>query len=180
MTKRARALTAGSIATGLLVILLGISYVRCTKVHTPRVAGRVVDARSGEAVEGADVMVYRTVDHAISHSRLHFDYRWTTTGPNGSFSFEPSTVWKPEGTWWWRLEEEPSLNLIHPQYGSPPTFVPDDPAKWGNFELAIEPSQRTLDALQDRFRSVVICGGLNGRGYRHCCKVAYGGADQCE
>lgn len=165
-----RLLLAGSIAA-----LLGSCSIPRT-IELPRIAGQVVDARSSDPVEGAEVFVdYTLTSHGFGQA-VDYSYasRWTTTDAKGQFSFDPIRFRSSrEAT----LDDPLGINLVHPRYGSIAIDRPDSRDAWGSLVLRISPDTRTLGTMKDpRLGISPVCGfaSLDPPAYMRCCEVAYG------
>lgn len=150
-------------------------------IHTPRVAGHVIDSRTGEPVAGAEIFVFNYVDVLFPGPEglgsYEFAGRWTTTDAKGSFTFPARwdfTV--PRGI---TRNEKLYLVLVHRDYGSPLINTPDNPAKWKSLELRIQPDPKTLEAMKDVLNIIDVCRSLSGDAlsddaWDHCCRIVYG------
>jgi len=141
---------------------------------SPRIAGQVVDDATGAPVAGATVFVWyeASVAGTIEHSGGGFGSRWVETDAEGRFEF-PSEVLAKRVPGGLRVDTRPAFQVVHPKYGSDYPHLPDNPAEWGDAEIRIEPSQRTLDDI--RHGESAICGGPRSQeSYDRCCQALWG------
>ena len=162
----------------VLLLLLGC------QLYAPRVAGRVVDAQSGEGIEG--VTVFRTVTFYDRLGGLTgrpvFNSTgsvWATTAADGSFEIPaaPLGVRKPL----FRLKgKPPALTWVHPEYG------------WGDFyereadldrmEIRAERDPAKLEQMRGTrgvYASDNTCSFYEAEPSDYCCEVAFGSVDRC-
>jgi len=166
-------------AAGFLLVALVASG--CATTETPRIAGRVLDAKTREPVVGADVMVYR---NALRHDSWHgatgvnFGHRWRKTDDNGRFDFPAVRDRKPYriGGLRWTLEDEPIVRVMDERYGIEATdYRPerwDDPVR--DFYISMELSEAEREAIcefEEERRVRYFCRGLYEPGGYHCIEV---------
>lgn len=111
---------------GFPLLLVGALHLSCLSgpkphpVELPRIAGRIVDAKTGRPVADAEVYTSYNLSHSypgdIHATWLSHAIRWTKTDGEGRFAFEPvrfeSIGQKPY--WGHAL----TLSLIDPRYGA--------------------------------------------------------------
>ena len=169
------------------LLLVGLLVPSCWTwptrvVHTPEIAGRVIDHETREPVAGAEVFVGR---YALTPGFPHdiptfFATRWTTTDADGRFRLAAEETPVPKSLQRSKLFEEmgPWITVIHPAYGRAQNAgkIGDD---YGNIEWEAVVDRRTFEALARRERSSVVCGRFDRAGYIHCCDVFYGPDHVC-
>ncbi len=166
----------------LVLAVLGVAG-RCEgkPFVAPRIAGRIVDKRTGQPVAGMTVFVWYEYDVTWSAEPKGggFGTRWQETDAEGRFDF-PEQVAAERVSRQVRVEPVPNVQLLHRDYGRPLVLLPDDPTQWSNVEFRIEPDRMTLEWIRDtRAHGARICGGPWGQeAYQHCCEVAWG--KRCE
>lgn len=155
-------------------------------VETPPIAGHVIDRRTGEPVEGAEVFVMRAYrGHDLFHVTGYFAQpRWTTTDEEGHFAFPAHSYEVPEeirdGL---ELSSRPRMMLAHPDYGAPIVGLSRDadPARWTSATFEIEPVESDLSSL-DRYPTNPdwVCSTFPGGAFKRCCEVLYSETDACD
>ena len=153
---------------------------RTRVLHTPVVAGRVIDHETHEPVVCAEVFVYR---YALTEAFPHnvpsvFAVRWTTTDAEGRFHFPAEETPVPEKLQRSELppDRRPAIRVIHQRYGvaGNATKITDV----SHIEWEAIPNPRTLEALSDPGGYGSVCGDL-GPGYYHCCEAFFGPDSVC-
>ncbi len=160
----------------LVLVSLGVA-ARCDgkPFVAPRIAGRIVDKRTGQPVAGMTVFVWYEYDVTWSAEPKGggFGTRWQETDAEGRFDF-PEQVAAENVSSQVRVAPRPAFVLLDREYGSPEVHLPDNPAQWSNVEFRIEPDRMTLEWIRGRETSL-LCGGPWGHeAAEHCCQVAWG------
>jgi hypothetical protein len=168
-------------AAGFLFVALLASG--CATTATPRITGRVLDAKTREPVVGADVMVYREARRVREHGSVwvNFGHRWQKTDESGRFDFPPVRDKKPYrvGGLLWRLEDEPTVRVTDERYGTEARVYRKQ--GWEDLErdffISMEISERERHAiceLEEEKRVRQFCRGLYEPGASHCIEVVRG------
>jgi hypothetical protein len=156
----------------------------CATTYTRRVAGRVIDAKTGEPVVGADVMVYRKARRFREHGSLwvNFGHRWQETDESGHFDFPPVRDKKPYrvGGLLWTLKDDPTVRVTDERYGIEARDYREQ--GWEDLErdffINMEISGPTeLEAIcepDEEKRVREFCVGLYEPGASHCIEVVKG------
>lgn len=167
----------------LVVLLAPSCWTMPTRVvHTPEIAGRVIDHETGEPVVGAEVFVSRfAATNYVGHSGASVFYgtRWTTTDEQGRFAFPAEdTPVPPDIQRWEQFSDEPGVVVIHPGYGRAQNAhkIGDD---YAHIEWEAVPDSYTLDFWKRRWGAGAICGNFDRPGYLHCCEFVYGPDHKC-
>lgn len=145
------------------------------RVEVPRLAGQIVDKRTGEPIEGVAVyQFYETQNHSIltDHGAGSRDFRWTMTDTDGRFEF-PAHVVAEALRNFVSVYPAPAIILLHRDYGSPNVNAPEDRTEWESIVWEIEPDVRSLEDMQSTgSRCGNPCSGLDGESYDHCYQIA--------
>lgn len=166
----------------LLAALPGCTNPIPRPIGLPRIAGTVVDKRTQEPVQGAEVFVaYDLSYHPIGafHSQwVSYARRWVTTDAEGRFDFDPVCFWAVGSK-----DIEPPLNVhvLHRDFGYLSAEVPRERDRWAEELLVeIEPDEYTLRLIHDpRLGSGRVCDGMAPDEFVRCCEVAYGSVEAC-
>jgi len=147
------------------------------KVEVPRLAGQILDKRTGEPVVGMAVYQFygtfnRTVGtHQGTGSR---DFRWTTTDAEGRFEFSAHVVAEALRNYV-EVGPVPAIVLVHRDYGRPFVDVPEDRSQWESIVWRIEPESYSLEAMRSTGSECSVpCSDLEGEAYEHCYELACG------
>lgn len=177
-----------------MVLALGLTPLGCAScgpelpavVETPPIAGRVIDERTGEPVEGAEVFVMRVYEgHDLFHATGYFAHpRWTTTDEEGRFAF-PAHAYeiREESREGLELSPRPRMMLAHPDYGTPIVGLPRDadPASWTSVTFEIEPRESSLKRMRESpDYPYYVCGDFPSEAEQRCCEVLYPHVDTCQ
>lgn len=101
-----------------LLCLASTMSFGCVGTSVGPIAGRVVDARTGQGVPGAEVFRSYGATNALAFSGEPsgntYTPDWVASAPDGTFSFP--------GRWLWLggfyvIDSTPYIEWIHPQYG---------------------------------------------------------------
>ena len=163
----------------LIVLILAISTSGCAPIVSPALAGRVVDAATGEPIPGAEVFTEVHVVYRFAISGASFDWRYTTADGEGRFSFprQRSEEWLNR---FFYSVEYPSLSVAHREYGNIPVPIGKDPNAWLEIVARIEPIPWEVEAIRKARPTVVdrdhTCSGLPSR---RCCDVLFSRPDLC-
>jgi hypothetical protein len=174
-------LTAALAASALVAFLALSCWTPRTRVlHTPEVAGRVIDYETREPVVGAEVFVslWEHTKGGLHGAIAILDTRWTTTDAEGRFRFAPFDTPVPEDMQrWTHLSELPVVTVIHPRYGRSQTT--GDITDFSNIEWEAVVDQYTLEGLARPGGYHSVCTSLGRDGFYHCCKVFFGPGSSC-
>ncbi len=147
------------------------------RVEVPRLAGQILDKRTGKPIEGVAVYQfygtfnYRASVHEGTGSR---DFRWTTTDADGRFEF-PAHVVAEALKNHVKINSKPSIRLVHRDYGGPLVRVPEDRSQWNDVVWEVEPDQRGIeDMKKGRPLCTDPCNDLDSDAFKHCYEVACG------
>lgn len=172
------------VATAVVLAMSVVSCARCygsRKVEVPRLAGQILDKRTGKPIEGMAVYQFyetfnrRVGTHGGSGSR---DFLGTTTDREGRFAF-PAHIVAEALKNHVDIAAKPSVVLFHREYGGPLVLAPEDRAQWESIVWEVEPDVRTLRQLADD--CTAVCAGLDdGEIYADCCFRACGDIPNCK
>ena len=167
----------------VMTFMLSANIMSCSrcygsrKVDTPRLAGKIIDKRTGQPIEGMAVyQFYETYDrnagpHQGTGSR---DFRWVLTDAEGRFAFPAHTVAESLNNHV-KIGSQPSIVLFERNYGGPLVNVPEDRSQWDSIVWEIEPDAQSLaDLAAKSSRCSGPCSDLEGESYEHCYKLACG------
>lgn len=169
---RLRLLTIG---VALVVAASLSSCSRCygsRRVEVPRLAGQILDKRTGKPIEGMAVyQFYETHNfHAAPHETIGSrDFRWTMTDADGRFEF-PAHVVAEALKNYVEIGAVPTVVVVHKTYGRPLVVVPDDRAKWRDVVWNVDPDPQSLQ--DHRMMCDLLCRDLEGDAYEHCFGIA--------
>jgi hypothetical protein len=158
-------------------LLHGCSPRLPAEIVTPRLAGYVIDPRTGEGIAGAELFVYRAVSWPqLFHRGVGpIAARWTTSDERGYFDLPEYRYPIPEeerkGS---RLSPSVFLRFIHHDYGARYLVLPESREGWASLRFEVEPHPEEIRWVTDPGFSGRVCGVLPPDAYRHCCEVAYG------
>ncbi len=152
-------------------LLAGAWCAGSRKVEVPRLAGQILDKRTGKPVEGMAVyQAYGTMNRNIlyEHTVGARDFRWTMTDAAGRFEF-PAHVVAEALKNYVDLDPVPAIVLVHRDYGRPFVQVPEDRSQWERVVWEIEPEPSSLEALRSTGSECSApCSDLEGDAYEHC------------
>jgi hypothetical protein len=159
-----------------------MSCARCygsRKVEVPRLAGQILDKRTGKPIE--DMVVYQsygTFNRMMAGTHEgggQRDYRWTITDAEGRFEF-PAHVVAEALKNYVDIKPKPSILLLHRDYGRPLVYVPEDRSRWEQIVWEVEPAAQSLRDIAQRCSSVC---DLEGEAYADCCTRLCGPLERC-
>lgn len=167
------------LALVLGALLLVTSGCAIWPIWSRRMEGRVIDAETGEGIEGAEVFLIWSLWGMVPMAgRSDFGHRWVTTDADGHFVFSGHIEGRP-----WAFpaytELRPSFEILHRSYGSfGAGFTRKAPESWRKLEFRIRPDERQLAWLNDPRYFGSLCSDL-GPGCRRACEVWWGSDEPC-
>ena len=168
----------------LALVACALSACAIGPIWARRLEGRVIDAGTGQPVPGVEVFASYVAQPLFGGSGdLDFDYRFTTTDPEGHFAIPghlASLAWRLLS--WTR--SKPDVWLLHRSYGKIlyeySTASQGLPADWQSLELRIRPNEDSLRALSKPAGADGLCSGNHPDVCRRACIVWWGNLDVCE
>jgi len=161
-------------------MILAVSAVSCArcygsrKVEVPRLAGQIIDARTNKPIEGMVVyQSYGTFNRMMAGTHEgggQRDFRWTETDAEGRFEF-PAHVVAEALKNYVDIKPEPSILLLHRDYGRPLVHVTENRSQWENILWEVKPDPATRTYLNDAVDCSRVCD-LQGPAYEHCYEFA--------
>jgi hypothetical protein len=174
---RLRLLTIG---VALVIAASLASCSRCygsRRVEVPRLAGQILDKRTGKPIEGMAVyQAYETFNRMAAGGHGsgggERDFRFTMTDADGRFEF-PAHVVAEALKNYVEIDPEPWIHLVHREYGTPLVYVPKDSALREQIVWEVEPAAESFARWKSECGS--WCRDLEDHdAYHHCYQLACG------
>ena len=168
-----------------LPILCAVSLLQMGCQHqAPRVAGRVVDAQSGEGIEGVEV--FRTVvcidrlailTGTATHNFSGEGRSWATTASDGSFEIPPTPL--PAGKLRARMKPKAFVRWVHRDYGW--GYLSVKKGDLDRVEIRAERDPEKLEKMRNprELHDWGPCSFREAEPAHHCCEIAFGSVDWC-
>lgn len=147
------------------------------EIVTPRLAGYVVDKRTGEGIAGAELFVFRFYSwpQLFHTGGAPIATTWTTSDATGYFELprhvHPVAEDEREG---FKLSPLVFLYFVHRDYTANYLDLPESQDAWTSLRFEIEPEEASIEWMQSPSMSSHTCGLLAGEAYAHCCEILYG------
>jgi len=169
----------------VIVVIAVLSGCGLVPRWSPRVEGRLFDARTGDPIEGAEIFAgYLFVSF---NTAVPYDVRWTTTDVDGRFAI-PGHLRGPSPSILAKISSLPHFNVLHPEYGYfqfhfDTEYLYGFPALefpgYRNLEFRIEPSELELQIATTPDFYLRMCPSRDRDLCVRACEVAYGSLEPC-
>lgn len=162
----------------LIVASVAIA-TRCTReVDVPRIAGVLLDERTGNPIGGAALYLSFSGSNPLNaggHGSAavgNIDERIAMTSPDGRFEIPAHSF---RLSWFVRLDSRPGFWIVHREYGSHVEFLSDDRATWDSVQWRVSPRHDQVAKIGSGASACEDpCSGLGRTTYRHCYEMLCG------